>query len=306
MKKKTDDGKREDLSLTFELPDTNDGTLKLRMDGDQFSVIDGAGNMVRHGIAKRTTSHERTGTSKGPKVRAQHGTSGGVLSISGLAELAAFDLLFAIDTNYVTVGEIKLAVACFVPLKLIQVSEGYKLRSTGAPAQLIEMFNCPGNPELAAILEIALQETKVRAEAGIAEPTNIAFITDTELGLHDSINSRSSPMYEGQFLPGGFTLIYASSDTGKELANALIKACDKAATKHLKTWPDIETLPPVLRLLSNVDVGCRYFRLDMKIADIVVPFTELGTNTMARVTFEGDDGRIETSELPLREIKAPQ
>ncbi len=298
MGKKRDQGKRTDLAISFELKGRNDGALKLMQEGDHFSIVDGEGKKLTELSAARTVSHERDTARKGPKIRTKNAATAGAISIGGLAELAKLDYFFAIDTNSKLFHEVKISVACFVAFQLKRESEGYRLAPVG-PAQLLEIYDCYGNPELAAVLEIALQELDSQKRYSADHKFSVGIITDTELGLHNAINSRSSPVYKTQFLPEGFSLIYASSDTGNELPNTLIKACDKAATDHFNRQSKHGFPPSELRLKSDSQISCRYFRTDLAVDDALVPFLTISEDTRATIIFEGEDGRVEIREVNL-------
>lgn len=296
MGKKRDQGKRTDLSISFDLDGHNDGTLKLKREGDYFYLINAEGKILTEVTAERTVSHERETAKKGPKVRTKNTTISGSISIGGLAELAQLDYFFAIDTNSKPFNGVKISVACFIKLKLNTESEGYKLVPAG-PAQLLEIYDCNGNPELAAVLEIAIQELEFQQQSNADHKYTVGIITDTELGLHNAINSRSAPVYKTQFLPEGFSLIYASSDTGNELPNTLIKACDKAATDHFNRRSMHGFPPSELRLKSDSQISCRYFLTDLVIGDTLIPFLTISEDTRSTIILEGDDGRIEIHEV---------
>ena len=63
----------------------------------------------------------------------------------------------------------------------------------------------------------------------VSSERRLGFVVDSELGKHQSINSRQMPYYQDFYLPENVDLIYASSDTGTDAPNGLIKACDKAS-----------------------------------------------------------------------------
>lgn len=63
----------------------------------------------------------------------------------------------------------------------------------------------------------------------------VAIVVDSELGALQQYNKREKPLVQGFYLPPGFTLVYASADTGMEfIANQLIRICDKYASEVLK------------------------------------------------------------------------
>ena len=63
----------------------------------------------------------------------------------------------------------------------------------------------------------------------------VAIVVDSELGALQQYNKREKPLVQDIYLPPGFTLVYASADTGMEfIANQLIRICDKCASEVLK------------------------------------------------------------------------
>jgi hypothetical protein len=61
----------------------------------------------------------------------------------------------------------------------------------------------------------------------------LAIVTDSELGKLPSINSRTTPYYEANFLPEFATLIYASDTEVRAMPNMMLTYCDRAATNAL-------------------------------------------------------------------------
>jgi hypothetical protein len=288
------------LSLSFELPDGHDGKITLRKDGESLYLVDEDGNIVTHGIAERSVHHEREKSLK-PKIRAKSATTNGKLSISGLAELAEFDYFFAIDTNTKSIKGVSISAAFVAKFKLQKDPDGFRLQQCGTPPHLLEMRNCNGNPELAAILEIAMEELEAQKRLVPNYKFKVAFITDTELGLHNAFNNRLSPIHRQIFLPEGFSIIYSSTDTGNELTNKLIKFCDNSSEHHFKLLNE-KGLPicKLQKLKSDPNTICRYLIHNMTISPDLVPSTVITESTKACITFEGDNGKVEIREINLR------
>ena len=62
----------------------------------------------------------------------------------------------------------------------------------------------------------------------------VAIVVDSELGALQQYNKREKPLVQDIYLPPGFTLVYASADSGMEfIANQLIRICDKCAGEVL-------------------------------------------------------------------------
>lgn len=66
------------------------------------------------------------------------------------------------------------------------------------------------------------------------EPYRLGFVTDSNLGIHEKINSQALPFLGEKLLDPNVKLIYASSDTGIQLANDIMKKCDSTAKKVAK------------------------------------------------------------------------
>lgn len=84
-------------------------------------------------------------------------------------------------------------------------------------------------------------------------------IVDSYLGNLKSFNSRTNPIFEDFYLPQKYQLIYASSDTGKDLfTNFTLKQADKASTKCLKSLIDGNIPMNPKRVRSSFYSGIRY------------------------------------------------
>jgi hypothetical protein len=118
------------------------------------------------------------------------------------------------------------------------------------------LHNVKGNPELLAILKVA---TDVSEWPMFRKSGNIVIVTDTELGSHSAMNSRAVSLCGPYLLPTGFTLMYASRDTGAEATNKVFRMCDQLATGYLRQL-EAKTLPqsPLLVLREDVTVKYRY------------------------------------------------
>jgi len=109
-------------------------------------------------------------------------------------------------------------------------------------------------------------------ESGLnfSEKNRIAFVTDTELELHNKINDHSMPLFGDFVLPPQFRLLYASADTGKEILNRLIRACDRQASLYIKYLQKGEITNSELKPLDGVE-GVKYRYMSRKDFEIVNP-----------------------------------
>jgi len=75
----------------------------------------------------------------------------------------------------------------------------------------------------------------IQSEDKYSEYEQIGIIVDSDLENLKSYNSNITPIFDNFYLPQKFQLIYASSDTGKDLfANQMLKYADKASSQCLK------------------------------------------------------------------------
>ena len=228
MGKKQDDRKTTNVSVSVEFEkDRHAAKASVHKNGD-ITFFDNDGNEIKPKSMKREMSHDRP---KGPKIRTRQVLEHGMGAFSGLKQLAEYEVIFAIDTNTAEVDGKGISVAGFIPFSLEPTDDGYVVTNSEEHVQLYEFDRVPEKPELCAILKLTLD---LRKHAGIGVKSRVAIITDTELDALDAFNARETSIYEGHFLPEGFTLLYASSDTGWEVPNKFIRICDKAADQTIK------------------------------------------------------------------------
>ncbi len=156
----------------------------------------------------RAVFYDRTNK---PKIQTRRRSSSALASVRGLSELARYNALCVVDTNTRFIGGKKVSAAGVVCCRVLSKGGEFRL-DCEKQFRVYEFHGVQGNPELLAILKIA---NDIKASGG----GNVAFICDSALGSHDAINSRSAPIFGDHLLPDGFDIIYASADTGGELAN---------------------------------------------------------------------------------------
>lgn len=145
-----------------------------------------------------------------------------------------FDFLFAVDTNTGIIGDERtsISVSYFVPKKLSSYSKSIPF--LGFCAFEINGVVDGINPETVG-WHILFE--RLRNSVVFQHNTRIGVIVDSELDKILEMNRRNTPYYEGYYLPDGIQLVYASSDTGKELLpNQMISYCDKVAEKCLNCF----------------------------------------------------------------------
>jgi hypothetical protein len=216
------------MSVQFRPPKDRKGLkMSIRPVTGEIVFTDDAGSKVIPEYMERSLHYERP---KGPKIQSRNRVDRGLVTIGGLSEYAKYESLFVVDTNCQEIGSEKVCAACFFAFRL--TPHGDKFRVEPEPVlSFYEFRGVSANPELLAILKVA---TDVAGSTGVSAAARFAIITDSALAQHDNINSRTIPIYGGQYLPAGFTLLYASADTGHEFLNRLIRFCDREATNYLR------------------------------------------------------------------------
>lgn len=236
----------------------------------EIIFTDEDGDRVIPEYMDRVVHHERERIDKGPKVRSRHKSIDGLVSMNGLFELSKYEAVFVLDTNRRIFDGKEVSAAAFICCYFRQIDDKFHVTSDGQ-LNVFELHEVPSgkNPEMLALLKLANDIVRSRKEK-IA--LNIAFITDSELGSHDPINQRTTPIYGTQYLPAGFSIHYASSDSGSEAVNRLIRFCNKASTDYLSYLAEGTIKPsPFSQLAEEPAVHFRRkFRNDFEIVNPVI------------------------------------
>ena len=262
------------LSIQFRLPKgTKRASAKIKPFGE-IVFTDEEGKEVVPEYMDRAIHYDRP---KGPKVQGRHKLTNDLATIGGLTELVQYDSIFVIDTNTKKIEQGPVSVACFICCRLVPEGEKFRVECEGQ-LNIYEFHNVGGNPELLSILKVANDVLNSKNYQG---EHKFAIVTDTELNSHDSINSRTTPIYGPHCLPGGFTLLYASSDTGQEVLNRLIRFCDREAANYFSHLEKGTVKDSEFRVLSeDSSVKYRYmFRDDLEIVNPVVGGVSIGDGT---------------------------
>lgn len=273
--------KRVDLTLTIHLPPEH-GADKVSVYPDgRVKVFDKTGKEVVPERVERATHY---GRSKGPKYQARSAIERDYASVGGLEELARLDSFIVIDTNSIEVEGTKVSAAFFIVCKLIAEKDGFRLVSLDNRGHAYEFHDVPGNPEMLAILKIAHDTMRGRSTS---DKSIVGFITDSELDSHQTISHQQLAIYGEHHLPQGFTLIYASAETGQELANKLIRFCDTQSTRYLTRLKEGAFRRTGLASLEeDLSVLFRYtYYPDLKIVNPVVTGTTITPETTHSIRF---------------------
>lgn len=276
---------RTDLTISVDLPDGHDADrLTLAPDGS-VKIFDKSGNEIKLKKTERSMHYERL---KGPKRQSLSTTEGCSVSVGGLDELTQLSSFVAIDTNTEEINGIKVSAASFLVCRLIREEGGYRVESLDGCGHIYEFHNVSGNPEMLAILKVAHDTMNGR---GVSRENEITFICDSDMGNHYSFSRREKPIYGEHYLPNGFFLTYASTDTGQELTNKLLRFCGTHSRNYLASLRsgEREMRTSDLALLpEDATVGFRYFYFpSLTISESLVAGVSLTNETTISVQFSG-------------------
>ena len=279
--------KRVDLTITLNLPDGhNADKLSIGEDGS-VRLFDKSGNEMLPESINRAVHYERP---KGPKYQSLTTADGQMTTVGGLEDLTLFEEVIALDTNTTEINGTKVSAAFFIVCRIKVERNGFLVESLDGKGHLYEFHNVPPNmnPEMLAILKVANDTKRFR---GTAKP-NVVFVNDSDMGRHSAISRREQPMYGSHYLPDGFALRYASTDTGQELTNKLVRFCDAQSRKHLDRLRSGATLfctNNLSMLDEDQSVGFRYFYFpDLSIANPIVTGVSTTPDTKYAVKFSAD------------------
>lgn len=166
------------------------------------------------------------------------GTEKTVNSIPGfvidtISHLASnFNIFYAIDTNTKIIENKTISVgsiieAYFSRIDTLQYRKSGNIIFKKCPDGLAEKFSW------IKLIKLIISSKKYNKQL------KYAIITDHDKDNHAKYNERELPLIGDFYLPDNFTLLYASSDTGKEfLLNKLISECEKDAKKILNEFKE--------------------------------------------------------------------
>jgi hypothetical protein len=155
--------------------------------------------------------------------------------------LEQFDAVFAVDTNTREIGGIRRSVTAVAAtsIELVRSGDGRVaqaiLQQSVFAYAVISVEGCSPtlNPERLG-WKLAL-EGLIPRYAGYRDGKRYALVVDSELGRLPLFNARQEPLVESFFLPGNFTMVYASTDAAMDLhLNKMIDMADKESSLQLE------------------------------------------------------------------------
>ena len=143
--------------------------------------------------------------------------------------LSRFNFIFAVDTNTLQIGAVKVSIS--VPVLVTNIEIGQQQWNAKLVAQdAFEFHDAIVPPERVGWWEIVKRITTFPDIQG-----SVAVIVDSELSRLAAFNTSREPVLEGFYLPKGIELIYGCGDRGTQefIANAAIADCDRVASRLL-------------------------------------------------------------------------
>lgn len=159
--------------------------------------------------------YERENSSKGPKKLSRTQISGSEMLMHPLAPSMAlnqYDHIVAIDTNTKQLSDEFISVSGVVIGRQGEHQDPLKFRYY-KPTYCLEFRNIKSKHENVAWKKLI---EMIQAEPSYNSSKKIGVIVDSDLGNIARFNRQNKPLLDDFYLPDNFSLIYASSDSGKE------------------------------------------------------------------------------------------
>lgn len=181
-------------------------------------------------------SRKRNSQSEKPKVLNLATGQTGMATTHPDHILRDYNRVFIVDTNYPK--EIGPKSVCLTAVFVAEphfelVPEYVKFASTAG----FEFRDLTCDPERLGWVQTI--ET-IKRSTGYDARKKTLILVDSHLGDLRALNERRLPILDDYLLPEGFTLSYASADTGQYAINKMMRACDAWATDLLKRIQDGE------------------------------------------------------------------
>lgn len=138
-----------------------------------------------------------------------------------------YDAVAGVDTNdYVLADGRQVSICASFASRPILKNAHNNLWCDLTPAFIFESVRPGVNPE---VIGWHMFMTYVVPLLHMTPSQKLALFVDSELDEHANFNQRKKPYFRHHFLPTNVQLHFGTADTGTELPNQLIKACDKQA-----------------------------------------------------------------------------
>lgn len=147
--------------------------------------------------------------------------------------LSTYDQIFCVDTNSKSTKDGRIVSVTTAIIGSPKTLAGSALWIGETVEYQAVTYDPPGNPEIYGIWMCFCHIHKDRPDL---LKDRIALITDTEYDKISLWQNRTAAFFDGQKLPEGIDIFYATSDAGIEefLPNKLIKMCDKLNDQKMR------------------------------------------------------------------------
>jgi hypothetical protein len=146
-----------------------------------------------------------------------------------------FDILFAVDTNTIVVDGVATSVTAITECNRIYAVDPEGQADLAWRYHINRCFAFSGARDPAEKAGWAFAVEYIYNSQAFREYPRIGMIVDAYLNDLKSYNDRTSPIVANIYLPKGYTMLYASGDSGSEyLANKLLQCSDRQAGSILK------------------------------------------------------------------------
>lgn len=168
--------------------------------------------------------------------------------------LAGYDWVFAADTNTKMIGAEAVSVTAIVLLREILIT-GERWSAQIIPQPSLEVRDSQVPPERLGWRHLFWLVKESHLDG------RVAIFVDSELGEISALNKREREVVPGFLLPENATLLYASSDVGREelIGNKALAECDRDARNLIARIQEGDAAGHDFQ--TNMPEFCRRYRL---------------------------------------------
>ena len=168
--------------------------------------------------------------------------------------IGRYDSLYAIDTNTTRHKSGRLLSVSVVYAATVQAVDNGLSMFEAAPFRAQASLHQKDKPEMEGWVWL-IDELLPMLDNGTVR--RIGIVVDSELGILEGLNARTTPLTNGCFLPAGIEFIYATDSAGTDqfAVNKLISSCDKLSAhfaQRLKTVEPVDFSEAVSRASDSV------------------------------------------------------
>jgi len=202
----------------------------IAMDFNSQKLMGVRGNKYYSLIGKPRLEYTRERDNKGPKILHTSFSPNSDNWFNTNHQLLAYDHLIAVDTNTNQVAGSKVSITAAYHV-IPETQQQGLAQCKAAVIALIECWNVTDKPENLGWYHV-LQAISEYPEQFAGK---VGLIVDSDLGNHQSFNSREIPIFADFYLPENVTILYASDKGGAEhLSTMVIKYCHNLASDLYK------------------------------------------------------------------------